>query len=82
MFSQEDLQELLGWPLPTEAGESSETLGGLIYEAAGSVPRRGDCVELGSLVVTIEEVADQRIVRALIRSEQPLPGYARRDDAV
>ncbi len=78
----EDLQELLGSPLPTEAGESSETLGGLIYEAAGSVPRRGDCVELGSLVVTIEEVADQRIVRALIRSEQPLPGYARRDDAV
>ena len=70
----EDLQELLGITLPAEG---SETLGGLIYEAAGKVPETGEQFEVAELAVFVEEVADQRILQVKIRAAEPLPGYAR-----
>jgi CBS domain containing-hemolysin-like protein len=74
----EDLEEILGVGLVGEGQqETAETLGGLIYEAAGNVPARGDRFEFGPLAVTVEEVADQRILQAVIRAEQPLPGFVR-----
>lgn len=73
----EDLALALGRALPSDADDSSETLGGLIYEAAGSVPAAGDTVRVGDLEITVEKVEDQRIVQALIRSPQPLPGWPR-----
>jgi len=75
----EDLEELLGVSVPAEGSETSETLGGLIYEAAGNVPQRGDRIEVSEFEVTVEEVVDQRILRATIHSSTPLPGFARRD---
>jgi putative hemolysin len=71
----EDLARVLGRPVPADPDESSETLGGLIYEAAGNVPAAGDMVRLGDLEITVERVEDQRILQATILSPQPLPGW-------
>ena len=71
----EDLEEVLGVPLPDEG---SETLGGLIYEAAAKVPEAGEQVTVADLTVTVEEVVDQRIVQVTLASGEPFPGYARR----
>ena len=74
----EDLAEVLGRPvLDAEEEESSETLGGLIYEAAGNVPEPGDTVEVAGLAVTVERVEEQRIVLAVIHAPDPLPGWPR-----
>ncbi len=73
----EDLAEVLGRPLPGNADDSSATLGGLIYEAAGNVPQAGDTVQLADLEVAVEKVEDQRILQVLLRSAQPLPGWSR-----
>ncbi len=72
----EDLQELLGVDLPDEG---SETLGGLIYEAAGSVPEAGDLISVADLAVTVEKIADQRILQVVISAGEPFPGFARRE---
>lgn len=74
----EDLQELLGVPLPVEEG--SETLAGLVYEAAGKVPEVGDEVRIGELAVAVEAVEEQRILRVLITAPAALPGWAARGD--
>jgi CBS domain containing-hemolysin-like protein len=72
----EDLEETLGVAFgEAEGAETSETLGGLIYEAAGNVPTKGDRLDVAGYAVTVEEVADQRILRVLLVSDQPLPGY-------
>jgi len=72
----EHLEEVLGRPLlPADEEETSETLGGLIYEAAGNVPAPGDTVEVAGLTVTVEKVEEQRIVLAVIRAPEPLPGF-------
>jgi len=77
-LSLDDLEELVGVNLDeAEGADTSETLGGLIYEAAGNVPSRGDTVMIESFTVTVEGVAGQRITRVLFASPQPLPGYPR-----
>ncbi len=60
-------------PCPTD--DSPETLGGLIYEAAGNVPEAGDTIELDDLTFEVVSVEDQRILSAFIRSAAPLPGW-------
>jgi CBS domain containing-hemolysin-like protein len=72
----EDLQEVLGIGLPE--GEN-ETLGGLIYEAAGNVPAIGDQVEVANLKVTVDEVADQRMLRVTLSADEPFPGFNKFD---
>lgn len=74
----EDLAEELGVTFAEAEGvETSETLGGLIYEAAGNVPSKGDVVEVAGFQVTVEEVADQRLMLVLMQYAQELPGHAR-----
>ncbi len=72
----EDLQEVLGVEIPLDEG--SETLAGLVYEAAGKVPSAGDRVEIAGLDVLVEKVEDQRILEVKMVSESPLPGAAAR----
>ncbi len=60
-----------------EGAETSETLGGLIYEAAGNVPSQGDTVEVADFQVTVEEVTDQRLIMVLMKYGQDLPGFAK-----
>jgi CBS domain containing-hemolysin-like protein len=68
----EDLQDVLGIELPL--GEGSETLAGLIYEAAGRVPAQGDRVAVAGLDVEVERVEDRRIMQVRLVSTVPLPG--------
>ncbi len=68
----EDLQDVLGIELPL--GEGSETLAGLIYEAAGRVPAQGDRVAIAGLDIEVERVEDRRIMQVRLASTAPLPG--------
>ncbi len=78
----EDLAEELGVTFSAAEGvETSETLGGLIYEAAGNVPSQGDVVEVAGFQITVEEVADQRLMVVLMQHGQELPGFARSNEA-
>jgi len=77
----EDLEELLGIDLTAaEGADTSETLGGLIYEAAGNVPVKGDKIIVAGYAITVEAVEDQRIRRILLKSPDELPGFARRKE--
>lgn len=72
----EDLGEMLGIDLTeAEGAETSETLGGLIYEAAGKVPEKGDRMQVAQYRITVEDIQDQRIRRVLLHSDVPLPGF-------
>ncbi|MBU0741004.1 hemolysin family protein [bacterium] len=74
----EDLRDLLGVDLPLDEG--SETLAGLIYEAAGKVPAAGDRTAVAGLDIEVEKVEDQRILRARVIAGSPFPGYGPRKD--
>lgn len=72
----EDLGEMLGIDLTeAEGAETSETLGGLVYEAAGKVPEKGDRMQVAEYRITVEDIQDQRIRRVLLHSETPMPGF-------
>ncbi len=74
----EDLAEELGVTFAEAEGvDTSETLGGLIYEAAGNVPSQGDTMEVAGFQVTVEEVTDQRLMVVLMKYGQELPGFSR-----
>ncbi len=68
----DDLEEVIGLELPRDG---NETLGGLVYEAAGKVPVAGDRVTIAGLEVEVEAVEDQRILQVTLRAPEPLPGY-------
>ncbi len=81
-LSLDDLEELVGVDLNNaEGAETSETLGGLIYEAAGKVPSRGDQVQVADFTVTVEGVAGQRLTRVLFVSPNPLVGFNRQKES-
>jgi len=69
----EDLRDLLGVDLPLDEG--SETLAGLIYEAAGKVPAAGDRAPVAGFDVVVEKVEDQRILRVRVIADFPFPGH-------
>ena len=76
----DELEEILGVTFGGAAGvEDNETLGGLIYEAAGNVPAAGDAFTVAGFQVTVEDVVDQRLLRVLLQSPAPLPGFQRRE---
>jgi putative hemolysin len=78
----EELEEILGVTFVGAQGvEDNETLGGLIYEAAGNVPEAGDAFDVAGLQVRVEAVVDQRILQVVLAAPEPLPGFSRRDDA-
>ena len=78
----DELEEVLGVTLGhAEGAGTSETLGGLIYEAAGNVPDQGDRVVVGGYRITVERVEDQRLVSVLLEADAPLPGHARQGGA-
>lgn len=77
-LSLDDLLEIVGVDLnEAEGADTSETLGGLIYEAAGNVPAKGDQVQINKYRVTVEGVSGQRITRVLFVAPEPLPGFPR-----
>jgi len=73
----EDLADELGVDFAdAEGAKTNETLGGIIYEAAGNVPCQGDVIEVAGFRITVEEVSDQRLLVVLMRYHQALPGFA------
>jgi len=71
----DDLQDVLGRELPVDG--NSETLAGLVYEAAGRVPEKGDVVRISDLSVTVVKVEDQRILEVKVQANEALPGFPR-----
>jgi CBS domain containing-hemolysin-like protein len=67
----EELNENLGTELPEDGPES---LGGLLYQEIGRVPRVGDKHQMDSLTFDIKSVERQRIDKVLITGLSSLPG--------
>jgi CBS domain containing-hemolysin-like protein len=68
-FSLDDTHELLN----LDIGESeADTIGGLIYERLGEIPKAGDTLQLGPATVTVVSVRGHRIQSVRIESPEPL----------
>ena len=68
-FALDDARELLS----LEIGESeADTVGGLVYERLGEIPRPGDGLQLGKATLTVEAVRGQRIQTVRVTSAEPL----------
>ena len=66
----DELNEQLGMELPVD--KNYESLGGLIYEQIGAVPRRNQEIKYGPYRFIVEKVQKNRIVEViLIKEEQP-----------
>jgi CBS domain containing-hemolysin-like protein len=59
----DDLSERVGIPLETEG---IDTIGGLVFNQLGSLPRNGDVVELKGMRLTIQRVTRKRIYEMLV----------------
>jgi len=68
-FSLDDARELLD----LDIGESeADSIGGLVYERLGEIPKAGATLQLGSATLTVEAVRGQRIKTVRITSPSPL----------
>jgi putative hemolysin len=78
-FPIDDLKELLSLDVgDTEA----DSIGGLVYERLGEIPRPGDTVQLGNATLTVESVSRQRIESVRITSPDKIVlTYATRNGA-
>ena len=68
-FSLDDARELLD----LDIGESeADSIGGLVYERLGEIPKAGATLHLGAATLTVEAVRGQRIKTVRIASPAPL----------
>ena len=68
-FALDDAREILN----LDIGESeADTVGGLVYERLGEIPKQGDKLQLGRATLTVEAVRGQRIQTVRVTSEEPL----------
>lgn len=58
----DDLNELMDISLPTD---EAETLGGLIFNRKGSVPKVGDALQVAGALFTVAELRDRRVNKVL-----------------
>ena len=61
----DDVCEALGLNLEQDILEEHSTIGGLLCEVAGQIPKEGDSVLLGGYVFTVQEVLDNRRIISL-----------------
>jgi putative hemolysin len=64
----DELSELLGQDF---VREDLSTVGGLVYETFGRVPRPGEAVQVGSYKMVVERVRRRRIERVFFERTQP-----------
>ncbi|WP_287152871.1 hemolysin family protein [Candidatus Solincola tengchongensis] len=62
-ISIDDLNELLGTKLPAHQWD---TLGGLMYNLMGKIPKQGEAVEFENLRLTAQKVVGRRIAKVLL----------------
>ncbi|MBV8194405.1 MAG: HlyC/CorC family transporter [Candidatus Dormibacteraeota bacterium] len=68
-FALDDARELL----TMEIGESeADTVGGLVYERLGEIPKAGETLQVGKATLTVDAVRGQRIQSVRITSPDPL----------
>ena len=79
-MSLEDLKEMLNLEIDPDAVES-DSIGGLIYERLGEIPKPGATVQIGEMTLTVETVRRQSIRVVRIVSPRPfvLERNGRRD---
>jgi putative hemolysin len=70
----DELSELLGHDF---AREDVSTVGGLMYELLGRVPRAGEELNLGGFRVVVERVRRRRVERVYFERIESLTGHAR-----
>lgn len=63
-----DFNEIMGSHLEKE---STDTLGGFIYNEIGRVPTGGESIEADGVVLTVEQVSKRRIRKVRARKHQP-----------
>ncbi|MEP6733440.1 MAG: hemolysin family protein [bacterium] len=68
-LSLDDLSERLGQDFATE---DLTTVGGLVYEAFGRVPRAGESIVVGAYKLVVERVRGRRIERVYFERVHPL----------
>lgn len=66
----EDVNDLLDTHLTSE---TAERIGGLVYEHLGRVPRQGDQVDLGEVMVTVQSIKGMRAHKLRIQRRRPAP---------
>ena len=64
-----DFNRESGWDVPAEPGD---TLSGLVFNALGRAPRRGDCVHVPGYALSVADISGSRIVRVLVKQEAPV----------
>ena len=72
-----DFNEKMDSQLPTE---ETETLGGFIYEQKGRVPTSGETLQVGDLLLTIEQVTGRRIRKVRAKKQIASPSQEQQDD--
>jgi putative hemolysin len=72
-----DFNEVMGSQLPTE---ETETLGGFIYEQKGRVPTSGETLQVGDILLSIEQVTGRRIRKVRAKKESTPPSQEQQDD--
>ena len=65
-MSVEDMLELFDMDAKNLENENL-TVGGLILDAFGTVPKQGDSFEFHNLKIIVREVNSQRVVRAIVK---------------
>jgi len=63
-----DFNRETGWDLP---GERGETVGGMVFNALGRAPHRGDVVEVPGYRLEVAEVSGTRVARVRVRRIPP-----------
>lgn len=69
--SLDDVKAMLHLPVDVDEVEA-DTIGGLVYERLGSIPKAGATVQIGEVTVRVESVRRQAIRTLRISSPRPL----------
>jgi putative hemolysin len=64
----DDINEMLGSEL---AEEGIDTIGGLIFNRIGALPKTGNTLEIEGLVLTVRRVSRKRVEEVLIEPKEP-----------
>ena len=64
----DDINELLGSELEEEG---IDTIGGLIFNRLGTLPKTGATLELERLVLTVRRISRKRVEELLIEPKEP-----------
>jgi putative hemolysin len=70
-----DFNRETGWEVPSEPGD---TLSGLLFNALGRAPRRGDLIQVAAYDISVADMSGNRVteVRIVQRSEEARPEAA------